>query len=357
MTCIFVSYSRRDARWVQEGEYGLIPWLQRSLKRRNVELWYDHALKKLPGEDYRQRIAEEISRSQMAILLISQEFLNSDFIRDFEIPLIRTMLDRNELKVVPILVGTTVWEVEDELRWIADRQMLPGAAIPLVDYIGDPARWQAVQAQILKAILNRLPHPEAEFQGSREAGRAFPARPKVGVSVELAIALHRTVPSDVDAVVAEEDRYLVLSADSEILEAEGDAANIVQEACNAEALEPGTVLVRGSNPIHFLAIVHDLDQSPTWREEWIAKALEKLFSEVKDRDIRSLALPLLGGVHGSFSTTQFAVALCSALKKAMPESLLRIWLLLENNDAREIIGYLEANLPGCRFVDHNSRSS
>ncbi len=162
MTNIFVSYSRKDALWVQEGEYGLIPWLKRSLKRKGVDLWHDHALKDLPGEDYKRRIDEEISRSQMAILLISQEFLNSDFIREFEIPAIKARLDIGELKIVPILVGHTVWDLEVELRWIADRQMLPGTAAPLVDYIGDPARWQAVQAEILRAILNRLPGSDAQ---------------------------------------------------------------------------------------------------------------------------------------------------------------------------------------------------
>jgi hypothetical protein len=322
-----------------------------------VELWYDHALKELPGEDYRERIAEEISRSQIAILLVSQEFLNSDFIRDFEIPLIRSMLDRNKLKLVPILVGSTVWETEDELRWITDRQMLPSEAIPLIEYLGDPARWQAVQAQILRAILNRLPRPNAEAHGSQTAEMAFPARPKPVVSVELAIAPQAGPPSDIGAVVAEEDRHLVLSAGSEIHEIKGDAASIIQEFCNADAAEPGTVLATGSNPIHFLAIVHDLDQTPTWREAWVAKALEKIFSEVKERDIRSLALPLLGGVHGSLSTAQFAVVLCSALKQAMPDELLRIWLLLGNSDAREVIDYLEENLPGCRCVDQNFRSA
>jgi hypothetical protein len=357
MTCIFVSYSRRDARWVQEGDYGLIPWLQRSLKRRNVELWYDHALKELPGEDYRERITQEISRSQLAILLVSQEFLNSDFIRDFEIPLIRSMLDRNQLKVVPILVGNTVWEAEDELRWITDRQMLPSEAIPLVEFIGDPARWQAVQAQILRAILNRLSRPDVERQDFRTAQTSFPPRSQTRVSVELAIAPRARPPSEIGAVVAEEDRYLVLSADSEIWETKDDAEVIIAEFGDAVALEPGTVIARGSNPIHFLAVVHDLDQTPTCREEWVTKALEQIVREVNARDIRSVALPLLGGVHGSLSAAQFAAALCSALKQATREPSLRIWLLLESSDAHKVIEYLEMNLPGCRHVGQDFRST
>ena len=162
---------------------------------------------------------------------------------------------------------------------------------------------------------------------------AFPTRSQTRVSVELAIATHARPPSEIGAVVAEEDRYLVFDADPEACETKDDAESIIREFCGAVALEPGTVIARGSNPIHFLAVVHDLDQTPTCREEWVAKALEQIIREVNAHDIRSLAVPLLGGVHGSLSTAQFAAALCSALKQAKRDPSLRIWLLLENSDA------------------------
>ena len=88
----------------------------------------------------------------MAILLISQDFVSSDFINEFELPWIRERVDRGELSLVPILVGPTL---QEDLGWLADRQMLPGKPTPLVEYAGATAKWQAVRVDILKAIRDR----------------------------------------------------------------------------------------------------------------------------------------------------------------------------------------------------------
>ena len=101
----FVSYSRRDDIWVKEGDYALIPWLAQQLKSNGVTIWYDHALKQLPGAEYKKLIKSEVDRAHMAILLISQDFVSSDFIKEFELPWIRERVDRGELSIVPILVG------------------------------------------------------------------------------------------------------------------------------------------------------------------------------------------------------------------------------------------------------------
>ena len=125
---VFVSYSHQDDTWVKEGPYGLIPWLAQQLKRNGVEIWYDHALKQLPGAEYGKLIRSEIDRAHLAILLISQDFVSSDFIQQFELPWIRERVERGELSLVPILVGPTL---DEDLDWLADRQMLPGKPAPL----------------------------------------------------------------------------------------------------------------------------------------------------------------------------------------------------------------------------------
>jgi len=64
-TCVFVSYSHEDSRWVQEGPFSLVPWLARNLKRDDVEFWYDPALKELPGEEFKKTIKTEIDRATL----------------------------------------------------------------------------------------------------------------------------------------------------------------------------------------------------------------------------------------------------------------------------------------------------
>ena len=149
---VFVSYSHRDDTWVKEGTHGLIPWLAQQLKRNNVEIWYDHALKHLPGAEYRKLIQSEIDRAHIAILLISQDFVSSDFIQEFELPWIRERVDRGDLSLIPILVGSTL---DEDLGWLADRQMIPGKPAPLIEYTESTAKWQAVRLEILGAIRDR----------------------------------------------------------------------------------------------------------------------------------------------------------------------------------------------------------
>ncbi len=153
---IFLSYSHEDRRWVEPGPWGLIPWLAQALKRDGVEFWYDPELRTLPGEDFKRRIRLEITKARFACLLISQDFVNSDFIRHLELPWIRERLERDELSIIPILVAPTLWEQEDELSWLTERQMLPGTPTPLIDYAGDEGRWKAVRNEILAAIRSRI---------------------------------------------------------------------------------------------------------------------------------------------------------------------------------------------------------
>jgi len=161
-THIFVSYSRRDRIWVDEGEMGLIPWLARSLTPRGVRIWYDLELRKETGALFRERIREEIERSDYVILLISQEFLNSSFIRDFELPLIQERRQSHGLKIIPILVNYTAWNLAAGLEWLLDLQMLPSDDAPLIAHTSSSISQNQKYHEILESISAQiLAHGEA----------------------------------------------------------------------------------------------------------------------------------------------------------------------------------------------------
>ena len=191
---VFVSYSHRDDTWVKEGTHGLIPWLAQQLKKNEVEIWYDHALKHLPGAEYRKLIKSEIDRAHLAILLISQDFVSSDFIREFELPWIRQRVERGELSLIPILVGSTL---DEDLGWLADRQMIPGKPAPLIEYTESTAKWQAVRLEILGAIRDRAREiaarrPIEPSTNAAEAPEAIPT--EVDRAAEKALAEHPEQP-------------------------------------------------------------------------------------------------------------------------------------------------------------------
>jgi hypothetical protein len=153
---IFVSYSHENDVWVREDyDHSLIPFLARQLQVDGVQFQFDPELKNLPGVKYLERIREWIDQAHCVILLISQEFLHSEFILKHELPRIRERHNNKEISIIPILVGNVDWE-EKGLQWISDLQMLPGKPDPLINYIQDAAKWDRVKVEILIAIRNRI---------------------------------------------------------------------------------------------------------------------------------------------------------------------------------------------------------
>ena len=150
---VFVSYAREDRRWLDpDHRYSLIPFLKESLRRHKVAFWFDEELK--PGDEFRQLIESEIDQSQIALLIVSQSFLNSEFIESREMPRIAERAQRGQMIVVPVLIEPCDWS---EYPFLADRQMVPSS--PLIEYTESEVQWTKIRFQILdglKAQLKRI---------------------------------------------------------------------------------------------------------------------------------------------------------------------------------------------------------
>jgi predicted ATPase len=159
---VFISYAHEDARWFDEtGAHGLIPWLRDSLRRPDIAFWYDPHLQ--PGEEWRSRILEEIARSHVVLLLVSESFLSSDFIKQVELPAIQARVEQGQAIVLPLLLEPCNYQ---ENAWVCSRQMLPAQAQPLTDFIESDQQWAHVRYEILQAVkraaLRRTAPVEAE---------------------------------------------------------------------------------------------------------------------------------------------------------------------------------------------------
>ncbi len=162
---IFVSYAREECRylgyrdegkrWVpdDESEFALIPWLAKSFKRYyHTVFWYD--TKDLtPSQNFKERIEREIDQADIAILLISSAFLNSDFIQTVEFPRICERVKNNELKLVSILVEPCAWE---KIEFVSFRTILPGKPTPLIDFIDSEKGWRYIRKEILDGVEREI---------------------------------------------------------------------------------------------------------------------------------------------------------------------------------------------------------
>jgi hypothetical protein len=151
-------------------------------------------------------------------------------------------------------------------------------------------------------------------------------------------------PFVVDAVAAEEDTFLVLSAEPVVREPHIHPVRLWTQAIEIRPQKPGSVLVRGKRPLRLLAIVHDLNQDPSWREEWIASALDGIFREAESRKLPSIALPLLGTKHGSLEKQRFVVLLQDALERASCSHPKRLWLVIPDGTSCKILEMIESEL-------------
>jgi len=153
-------------------------------------------------------------------------------------------------------------------------------------------------------------------------------------------------PFEVEAIVYEEDTWLILSADPKVYEPEENPIRLMTELIEAQPNPVGTVLVTGQKPLRFMAVVHDVDQEPTWREEWVESALREIFRKSEQRRLRSVGLPLLGTLHGKLGKQRFVELLGRALTQTTFDHLRRLWIISPAGVGLEIIGSLESILNG-----------
>ncbi len=146
----------------------------------------------------------------------------------------------------------------------------------------------------------------------------------------------------VEALVVEDDTHLVLGADPLARETREEPGQLLENARASIGPTPGTLVVRGGHPLRLHAIVHDLDEEPSWREEWVVSALREILREVEARELRSLALPLLGCVHGSLVPDRFVELLSSALTEAAVERLGEVWVSVPPEIAAEMASRFRA---------------
>ena len=160
-------------------------------------------------------------------------------------------------------------------------------------------------------------------------------------SLRIVAAGEKHQPFGVEAIAFEEDTWLIMSADPKVCEPEEHPIRLMTDLINTEPIPVGSVLVKGQSPLKFLAVVHDVDQEPTWKESWIEKALLGIFKEAEDRQLHSIAVPMLGTRHGRLQPTRFIDLLNRTLKLSKLEHLKRLWLITPPEFDREIVDQLQ----------------
>lgn len=107
---IFISYSRRDFEYLHRLQVHLAP-----LKRMGVvTAWDDTNI--VAGEKWKKNITEELDQARAAILLISADFLASNFIIDAELPTLLRKAEIEGTRIFPVILKPCRFERDSILR-------------------------------------------------------------------------------------------------------------------------------------------------------------------------------------------------------------------------------------------------
>ena len=158
--------------------------------------------------------------------------------------------------------------------------------------------------------------------------------------VQIVVAPEHAEPFPVDAVIVEEDTHLVLGAPVRLRDESAHPIRLMTALRDIEPHRAGEVVVHSGPPARLLAIVHDLEQEPFFREEWLVSALDGIFYQAGKLGSRSLQLPLLGCHYGGLRPARFAALLRRALDGPAAPALQRLWLVATAPDHAELLAVL-----------------
>ena len=126
---VFFSYAHADAQYRRELDVHFA-----ALKRgQHVETWHDMEI--APGENWDQRIKDEIEKADLVLALISPDFMNSSYVWDQELPRMKDKFvpiflrpcDFDETHIAPVQGLPKHYEDGDKdiskgIRWIVSSQ-------------------------------------------------------------------------------------------------------------------------------------------------------------------------------------------------------------------------------------------
>jgi CheY-like chemotaxis protein len=142
---VFISYSHKDEAFKDE----LVIMLS-SLQRRGViDAWQDRRIE--PGLEWFQSIQEAMNECQIALLLVSSDFLASEFIVGSELPELFQMRKAAGMRAVPIIVRACMWQSEPVLK---DLQALPKDGKPVISFSKETGDRDHIWMEVAKAIEN-----------------------------------------------------------------------------------------------------------------------------------------------------------------------------------------------------------
>jgi hypothetical protein len=155
---IFFSYAHADDEWRDRLRKQLRPWERQG----EIVCWCDRQIP--PGGEWKIEIETQLSQADIILLLVSPDFLDSDFCMEQEYPRAIARHESEGTCVIPVLLRPCLWK-----RSIYNTlQAYPKDLVPVTSWRDSEDALQNIAEGILAAVEIRIPKPPSEPKPTRE---------------------------------------------------------------------------------------------------------------------------------------------------------------------------------------------
>jgi TIR domain len=150
---VYISYSHNDQAFVDE----LLKFLRPFERTADFQVWHDRQI--AAGTDWQQQISEALDSAAIAVLLVSADYLASEWINRQELPRLLERQQQGEIRLLPIIVRPAAW-VHTPLAYF---QVLPrdGRALSELSLSERDHLWTEL-TEVLIAAIHRLEKPSTK---------------------------------------------------------------------------------------------------------------------------------------------------------------------------------------------------
>jgi internalin A len=126
--CIFISYSHKDKRWLENLQTHLVPFVENG----SFVAWDDT---RIPlGERWHESIQDTLNRCNIVLFLVSPNFLASSYIKEHERdPIFLKSQMTHHIRMIPVLVKACAFQetyLEQIQFFVPDGGLKPLADLP-----------------------------------------------------------------------------------------------------------------------------------------------------------------------------------------------------------------------------------
>ncbi len=149
--------------------------------------------------------------------------------------------------------------------------------------------------------------------------------------IQVAVAPRESPPFPIEVMVFEEDTNLILTVDPVIDYKDEHIIRTMTDIMTAKKHKPGAVVVNGNS---WYAVVINLDQEVICRESWCTEAIDQIIKLTVLNNISSLALPVLGTVHGELQFEKQLQYILGRISFMQPSRLESFWLVVSSAELK-----------------------